>query len=669
MLTKLKLTNFKPFGSQDRPSSKREARLAPITLIYGPNSSGKSSISQSLRMIAQTIDWLESSPEQIHESDLLTSENSANGVDLGNFVSVIHKHEKDKEVTIELTLRDQQASSRVFDTNFCRQADALVHRISLTYSRKKHLTTGNSADDSVAILSKIAIQTTSANARASSTENSRQDEMSCLLVLERGPSPRDRNDRNEGDLVSIHDDFYITENTTLTSLAEVLTPTINERRALFSEYQRSDRYNPAPTYFRSDDTSFDPADIDTALQMDRKEVLKRKLESVEVEVREKKRELRVLERINDGGERENVIAKSEDRLSREALREIDVLENRIRNLTFERDELRRELSVLAKEELNQPNVIRNLREKVSFTNYGVKMFSGLRRSLLPIAVSIEKAEGMYREIDSSRRLHADSALFEIFACRIQAYLSHLEQLLTRSLNTMRYVPPLRPAPKRIYSTKELHIDPTILVGINKQLKALEIGYQIDFRKISDEVLGDAVALEIVNSEGVRVALTDVGFGISQLLPILREGIRARSDKRVIRENSYRSRPTGQRSHASSIVIVEQPELHLHPRLQANLADFFIECSGISISNEDDGQKNVQWLIESHSETLLLRLKRRIREKKIRASDICILYVYEDEVSGSSRILEIELSDDGEFLTEWPDGFFDENFREIFSSEQ
>jgi len=140
----------------------------------------------------------------------------------------------------------------------------------------------------------------------------------------------------------------------------------------------------------------------------------------------------------------------------------------------------------------------------------------------------------------------------------------------------------------------------------------------------------------------RVTPREMGLGVSQVLPIL---IAAQTLK------NYK-------------IFIEQPELHLHPALQCEVADEIIKSMKF--------QKN-EFVIESHSEHLLLRIMKRIRqtsegtlkndEVALTPDDICLLYV--DNNGEMAYINELELDADGSLLDPWPNGFFEEGFKERF----
>jgi len=113
-----------------------------------------------------------------------------------------------------------------------------------------------------------------------------------------------------------------------------------------------------------------------------------------------------------------------------------------------------------------------------------------------------------------------------------------------------------------------------------------------------------------------------------------------------------------------IVAIEQPEIHLHPELQAELGDVFIEAAL--------GERQNTFLLETHSEHLILRIMRRIRETHagalpkgatpIKKKDVSILFVEPD--AARCIVREMPLNEQGELVKAWPGGFFEEGLREV-----
>jgi len=165
----------------------------------------------------------------------------------------------------------------------------------------------------------------------------------------------------------------------------------------------------------------------------------------------------------------------------------------------------------------------------------------------------------------------------------------------------------------------------------------------------DDLLGDyalaqpaAVRLFLQDGDGRKVELQDVGSGIPFVLPVL-----------------YAVACQG-------IVKVQQPELHLHPALQSSMADIFVEelnCTGSG-----------QFIIETHSEHVLLRLLRRIRDvekdkclsedMKLTNKDISVYY-FDPQVSGGTVVTQLLVTPLGDFYTDWPQGFFQERNGDLF----
>jgi predicted ATPase len=107
------------------------------------------------------------------------------------------------------------------------------------------------------------------------------------------------------------------------------------------------------------------------------------------------------------------------------------------------------------------------------------------------------------------------------------------------------------------------------------------------------------------------------------------------------------------------VLLEQPEIHLHPKVQSALADLFIE---VVRSKEGGRQRHVQLIVESHSEHFLRRLQRRVAEEVIRPEEAA-LYFIEAGPDGASSIRNLELDEYGN-IGNWPDGFFGDEVDDI-----
>jgi hypothetical protein len=219
--------------------------------------------------------------------------------------------------------------------------------------------------------------------------------------------------------------------------------------------------------------------------------------------------------------------------------------------------------------------------------------------------------------------------------------------LKRVLDDTIYIGPWRPIetgvrdipgdsiPRWVDVTNTLTLDPGMSTAINGWLDRLGIGYQVDLLRLHADAPMDSSVVRLVLRDkiGRRLDSAEVGTGISQVLPIVSACLFA----------------------TNQLVLVEQPELHIHPRLQAELADLLVA----SVTNRGN-----QLLVESHSEHILLRIRRRIRSGEIDPAVVRVLYIDQDAF-GTSHVLEINVDESGEFTADWPSGFFDERYSELF----
>jgi AAA15 family ATPase/GTPase len=255
--------------------------------------------------------------------------------------------------------------------------------------------------------------------------------------------------------------------------------------------------------------------------------------------------------------------------------------------------------------------------------------------------------------------------YEVELCKNPALIIlSIANLFKVFFSNIRYIGPLRGYPEKYFSYSAINTDyvghtgkyvydiiinnQTIVKAINKQMDRLNLGYDLVVTPLVSETgdIADLFALRLLDkATNIHISITDVGFGISQVLPIVVQGV-------ISKEKT---------------ILIEQPELHLHPAQQAELGDMFIESAL--------GENKNTFLIETHSEHLILRIMRRIRETHngnlpsdlppIKPDDVAILYVEQDGENGSI-VREMPLNERGELVKAWPGGFFEEGLREVLS---
>jgi predicted ATPase len=195
-----------------------------------------------------------------------------------------------------------------------------------------------------------------------------------------------------------------------------------------------------------------------------------------------------------------------------------------------------------------------------------------------------------------------------------------------------------------YTSESLDTNPELVKKVNKQLSSLNLGYKVKIVPLTSDSSDIKVStIRLISDSEIDLAITDVGYGISQVLPIIVQSILSKK----------------------KTIFIEQPELHLHPAQQAELGDLFI--------NAALGEQKNTFIIETHSEHLILRLLRRIRETSegklpdgvlpITPEQISVLYVQPG--SEGAKITDLRITNDGDFENRWPNGFFTERSKELF----
>jgi hypothetical protein len=232
-------------------------------------------------------------------------------------------------------------------------------------------------------------------------------------------------------------------------------------------------------------------------------------------------------------------------------------------------------------------------------------------------------------------------------------------------HSLNYLGPLRTKAKRLYTWSGItpgsvgflgeHTVPAILAAKNRrinfghrqqtrsfietvafQLKTLGLIEEFQVNPISEQRREYEVKVRSKGSQEM-VDLPDVGVGISQVLPVLAQGFYALP---------------------GSVIIMEQPEIHLHPGAQSALADVMI---GVVNSRENGVARNIQLIIETHSEHFLRRLQRRIAEEAIPQEKVAAYFADAAKLPVTLKALEIDLLGN---IRNWPENFFGDEMGDI-----
>jgi len=256
------------------------------------------------------------------------------------------------------------------------------------------------------------------------------------------------------------------------------------------------------------------------------------------------------------------------------------------------------------------------------------------------SVSLDIVDDMVESVDTTRKITASNYTLEWA-------IEGAERYIRQSLRTIEYLGPLRNHPKRSYRWTGVRPGSVGIRG-ERAIEVLLAGKSTSVEAVSNWLrrLGMAESLTIERvgdrariwepriqrrGQAARVNLVDVGFGVSQVLPVIVALLSA---------------------SPGSLVILEHPDIHLHPRAQSELADLLIEVANAG---------EIQIIVESHSEHLLARIQRRIAESargegdlKLAREDVQLYFCKQEK--GKSELEPLRIQSSG-LITNWPDDFF------------
>lgn len=285
-----------------------------------------------------------------------------------------------------------------------------------------------------------------------------------------------------------------------------------------------------------------------------------------------------------------------------------------------------------------------------------------------IATLKNRAKTWTIESEEFKEVYNNLALF--YAIR---NLGVIDDEIKSMYTSCSYIAPVRAAANRYYRTQGLQVRDVDPYGKNLQefISSLSGNREKSYRDFTKRVLGLQVMVQnkaghqqiILKNEYRENNMTDVGFGYSQILPIITKLWYSRYRLLDDKNNFYYKK-----NYVSDIMLIEQPELHLHPAMQARIADIMmLVLNDIDINvNEQQEQDDLfllrqkyssSLIVETHSQAMINRIGKRIREKRFSADNVSILLFEKDQETGVTSIRPITYNENGQ-LTNWPYGFFE-----------
>lgn len=597
MLKEYQITNFKAFaGPANIP-------IKPITLIFGPNSSGKSAILQSMLMLKQTIE------ESRDPSIALLPK--GNMVDLGSFREFIYRHDVDRSFSFKMTF-----STPLDITSLGYRSDEMF------FPNGETLTLEESIDsDTIGVGITFTLDKKTSNTIVSKINLYLGDDPKPIVTYEGRPGSHYYFEGNFNHKYwATYWKHFDKENTE--GLEELLNKHIKHEQS----FDFGATFNIEHTVREILNKCSFKKKVAFLIE-ERKSNIGRLSKAMRQNPDLKKTVQKLIDKSKKGAEKD---ASSEKEEHKKALQ----LGKIIQDTTMTDKMTDFEWAIEA--------------YKCLFEEDSLDIIQGFLPGLLN---NLDPKLIMEHDTYYKERRHV--SLFALAAADlIKYFLLHIY-----------YIAPIREYPERTYiyggnplqfvgSSGKMVFDvlfnnPELINSVNEEFERIGVNYELRLSPLSKEgtEINEAFSPDLIDkSTGVPVSFRDVGFGFSQVLPIIVQSMLSKN----------------------KTLLIEQPELHLHPALQAELGDLFIKSAL--------GDQKNRFLIETHSEHLILRLMRRIRNTfnddlphgipPIKPEDISIIYVDSNESGSFIRILELD--EEGDFLDPWPGGFFEEGFRERFS---
>jgi hypothetical protein len=590
-LSALRVANFKAFGTSQR------IPLRPITLVFGANSAGKSSLLHALALAHHAVGT--------GELDTQRTEIGGEAIDLGGFRQYVHRRERERQVELGFELDPGRLSGRVAE--FLRPARAVLVELAIGagFASEQRTLSGDIArelDRAGGVrLERFALVVDGAP----------------LLSMTARPGGLLRLDRLDHHHPVFREVFrgIVTLATTTQDLREedfeglgavldALIPGITARpRGLFpriEEEAESREREPSPAFIAVS-RGRRREDLARAARMFLPGALRDLVGGVASTVEEEIRRLRYLGPLRSYPPRHLAFSQHHDPnwfagggYAWDVVRTREHIRRRVNEWLGDSARLKTPYELVVRELLTAETITAELPPKVA-------------KALHDLVVSLMGSPPGEPQFDLVALADEVSHRLEEIHLYPEETIPEVEELVTATTDS----------------------------------EVLAERWARELVEARGEALQDLVLID--KRTGTAVSHRDVGIGVSQVLPVL--------------VSAYAS--------DGMLVAIEQPEIHLHPALQAELGDVFLESALREPRNA--------FLIETHSEHLILRMLRRIRETtdgdlssglpRVRPEDVSVLYVQPGREG--AEVVHIPVTEEGEFERPWPEGFFAERARELF----
>lgn len=299
----------------------------------------------------------------------------------------------------------------------------------------------------------------------------------------------------------------------------------------------------------------------------------------------------------------------------------------------------------------------------------VKFWAKLTSKLNDMKVSIVFRLDLINFITKISKLSNENK-DQLYSLMLLSNLPNILRVLNSEISSyflgVKYIAPLRANVQRYYRENGISVDDIDSQGVNMPmiLKDLSPSKRENFENWTYENFGFSIGIEPIqdhislvisfskDKKNEKLNLADVGFGFSQILPIIYT-LWSNTEN----TNSSISRNMYTNTKIQSHILIEQPELHLHPAMQAKLVDAFLKC--INLLHKRN--KDFSIIIETHSEIIVNRIGKMIYEGSFN-KDLCNVLIFGGDINNSS-IKAIEYDKEG-ILKEWPLGFFQPDSPEL-----